>query len=194
MVSRDQGILDRARRFSRQGLIRNPEQQVYRNQGPWHQEVHELGWNYRLTDLQAALGSSQLKRIETFKSSRKRIWTTYNEAFRVLEHTQLPTRRSYADPMWHLYALRVPRNYRREFFVAMRSRGIGVQVNYWPAHLHPAFRALRQSIDAFPVARDFYGSQISLPLHTTLTHESVDQVIRVTKEVYELLDTSAVRG
>ena len=192
VVAKDATILDRARRFSRQGLVRSSAEHRYKDEGPWHQEVHEFGLNYRLSDLHAALGASQLKRIGHFKSVRKQIWEAYNSALGELNDVVLPTRRPDTDPMWHLYALRVPHEVRRETFIHLRKFGIGVQVNYWPSHLHPAFKDLIGSNEALPVARSFYDSEISLPLYTSLSPQSMDFVVKATQKAYALSCASSI--
>lgn len=177
VASVDSQILDRARRFSRQGIIRDPREVLLKHEGPWHQEVHEFGLNYRLSDIHAALGSSQLKRLSQFKTRRKEIWSEYNEAFGDLEGVVIPVRRSESDPMWHLYPLRVAARIRRMLFESLRAAGIGVQVNYWPAHNHPAFGLKDRWEIELPHALAFYQSEISLPLHTKLTQSQQEFVI-----------------
>ncbi len=162
-------LLEKAKRFSRQGLVRNPSEFKITGQGTWHQEVHELGLNYRLPDILCALGISQLKRIDDFKKTRAMNFSSYRELLGDLSRVQLPTQRSYVDPTWHLYPIQVEASNRKIIFEALRNSGIGVQVNYMPANWHPVFKDAEIKIGAFPKADAFYRQQISLPMHVNLT-------------------------
>ena len=175
VVSADPGVLEKARRFSRQGLVREPRDFVIKGEGPWHQEVHQVGLNYRLSDVHAALGESQLSRVATFKLRRSEIKASYDKRFQILDTLHVPSQRSYADPMWHLYPLRVPLNCRRECFDRLRSRGIGVQVNYLPVYRHPALKGFGCSGD-FPSAEAFYAREISLPLHVGMSDSDSSRI------------------
>lgn len=172
----DSVIFDRAKRFARQGLVREPERFVITDEGPWHQEVHAFGLNYRLPDILAALGQSQLNRIPEFKERRRQIKLAYDEFFRGIPELTVPVAGPDADPLWHLYPLRVPANRRREMVEKLREAGIGAQVNYIPAYWHPAFSAETYPKGLCPIAEDYYRSEISLPLHTRLTDREVEYV------------------
>jgi dTDP-4-amino-4,6-dideoxygalactose transaminase len=164
-------LLEKARRFSRQGLVRNPKEFKIADQGSWHQEVHDFGLNYRLPDVLCALGISQLNRIELFKRARAMNFSSYKELLGASSGVQLPTQRSYVDPAWHLYSIQVEASNREVIFEALRNSGIGVQVNYIPANWHPVFKDKDLKVGAFPNADDFYRKQISLPMHINLTEK-----------------------
>ena len=170
-------LLARARKFSRQGLVRDSNQFLIKNQGLWHQEVHEFGLNYRLPDVLCALGISQLKRLASFKKRRREIFNFYSEAFQKFELVQTPTEKAYIDSNWHLYPIRVPASRRFEIFAWLRNSGVGVQVNYLPAHLHPVFQQYGYKPGDFPVAESFYESEISLPIHFDLTKQDLIKVV-----------------
>jgi perosamine synthetase len=172
----DPSIFDRAKRFARQGLVREPDRFMIKDEGPWHQEVHEFGLNYRLPDILAALGLSQLNRISDFKERRRQIKSTYDAFFKETPELTVPVAGPDADPLWHLYPLRVPSNRRREMVEKLREAGIGVQVNYIPAYWHPAFSQESYPRGLCPIAEDFYQTEISLPLHTRLTDREVEYV------------------
>lgn len=173
-------LLARARSFSRQGLVREPSKFKLANPGPWHQEVHAFGLNYRLSDVLCALGISQLKRLTTFKNERESIFNHYLNALAKVEGLSLPVRRSYADPMWHLFPIRVPANQRLRIFKELRKAEIGVQVNYLPAYAHPVFSNRGSLSDSCPEAERFYKSQISLPLFTGLSASDQNKVTEST--------------
>jgi dTDP-4-amino-4,6-dideoxygalactose transaminase len=164
VASLDPALLERAKRFSRQGLVRNPEEFKISNQGIWHQEVHEFGLNYRLPDVLCALGISQLNRLQTFKNQRSEVFANYNEALCGIEGLELPSKRDYVDPMWHLYPIKVPDRRRKEIFCILREAGILVQVNYLPANQHPVFESLGYKASDTPEAQIFYSREISLPM------------------------------
>ena len=166
----------RARSFHNHGLVRDPAQQVMPTEGPWHQEVHEPGLNYRLPDVLAALGTSQLMRLAEFKIRREQIHSLYGELLADVEELELPAQRNYVDPMWHLYPLRVPASQRRTVFEQLRQAGIGVQVNYLPAYWHPAFADKGYSRGLCPNAEDYYAREISLPMFVGLTDAQVEFV------------------
>lgn len=182
VVSPHTDILERARLFSRQGLVREPDQFRMTSEGSWHQEVHQVGLNYRLTDMQAALGLSQLSRLACFKSRRAEIKGSYDERFRVLDGVETPVQRPEADPIWHLYPLRVPASKRRDLFVSLRRDGVGVQVNYLPAYRHPALTAFGRP-EEFPASEEFYAREISLPIHAGLTDSELDKILRLVMAV-----------
>lgn len=177
VLSPDSELLTAARRFARQGLVREPDEFAITTEGPWHQEVHAFGLNYRLPDVLAALGTSQISRLSEFKDKRQHVKQRYDAAFGDLAGVTLPHCEPDVDPMWHLYPLRVPAERREETFVALRNAGIGVQVNYIPAYWHPAFDSSRYPRGLCPVAEEYYSREISLPMHTKLSQHDIDQVI-----------------
>ena len=169
-------LTERARAFRNHGLVRDRSLFQIQDEGPWHQEVHEFGLNYRLPDILAALGTSQLRRLAQFKQRRTEITARYNELLSGIQGLATPVRREYVDPMWHLYSLRILGGRRRQVFEAWRSAGVGVQVNYIPAYWHPAFQALGYKRGLCPVAEQFYQQELSLPLHPGLSDEQVEFV------------------
>ncbi|MBO2452184.1 DegT/DnrJ/EryC1/StrS family aminotransferase [Actinomadura barringtoniae] len=174
---KDAGLLDRARRFRCHGLVREADRLRSPDEGGWHQEVHSLGLNYRLPDVLCALGTSQLGRLAFFKERRAQLVARYNELLADVPGVRLPAVRPGADPMWHLYAVRVLDGRRREVYDRMRAAGIGVQVNYIPAYRHPVFEDLGYRRGMCPVAESFYEEQLSLPLFPDLTESDQDRVI-----------------
>ena len=170
-------LLEKARRFSRQGLVRDSSKFKISGQGAWHQEVHEFGLNYRLPDVLCALGLSQLKRLVEFKKKRSDIFETYSDAFRNIDAVSLPGKREYVDPTWHLFPIRVPAESRKSVFAELRAKGIGVQVNYIPAYLHPVFASEQYPQGLCPIAEKFYSEEISLPIHNGLNSQDQNSVI-----------------
>lgn len=182
VVTDDDALATRVRQYRMHGLVRDKEQQRYRDEGPWHQEVHDFGLNYRLPDVLAALGSSQLQRIALFKERRAAVFARYSAELADLGVT-LPTRREGADPMWHLYPLRVPAEDRRRIFDQLRARGVLVQVNYIPVYWHPVFEDLGYRRGLCPAAEQYYREEISLPMFAALTDDDQSRVIDAVREV-----------
>jgi dTDP-4-amino-4,6-dideoxygalactose transaminase len=147
------------------------------DEGPWHQEVHRAGLNYRLPDILCALGESQLARLTTFKAKRTAIFDRYQDGLTGVEGLRLPTRRPYVDPMWHLFPVRVEADRRRTVFDRLRAKGILVQVNYLPVYWHPAFEDLGYRRGQCPVAEQYYREEISLPMYADLSRDDQDRVI-----------------
>ncbi|MGW4482862.1 DegT/DnrJ/EryC1/StrS family aminotransferase [Amycolatopsis sp. NPDC004368] len=170
-------LLGRAQAFRNHGLVRDKAKQRYPDEGAWHQEVHEFGLNYRLPDVLCALGSSQLTRLAEFKKRRAEIHARYNASLADLDGVLTPPSRSGADPVWHLYPLRVLDGRRRALFDHLRGLGIGVQVNYIPAYWHPVFEDLGYRRGLCPNAEAYYEQELSLPLFPSLTDADVDRVV-----------------
>jgi UDP-4-amino-4,6-dideoxy-N-acetyl-beta-L-altrosamine transaminase len=183
VVCRDPELAQRAHEFHFIGLVRDRERFAMADEGPWHQEVHEFGLNYRLTDIASALGLAQLRRLESFKQRRAEITARYNAAFAAIDGLRTPTQRPDVDPAWHLYPVRVLDGRRREVFEAMRARDIGVQVNYIPVYWHPVYAGTGYRRGMCPNAEAFYAEELSLPLYPDLTDAQVDQVIETLVDV-----------
>ncbi|MPY96764.1 MAG: aminotransferase class V-fold PLP-dependent enzyme [Actinophytocola sp.] len=177
VVSPYEELLARARRFRNHGLVRDKAAQRRPDEGDWHQEVHEFGLNYRLPDVLAALGSSQLRRLAWFKQRRAEIHAAYDRGLADVDGVRTPVTRDGADPMWHLYPLRVLDGRRRALFGHLRGAGIGVQVNYVPVYWHPVFADLGYQRGLCPNAERFYADELSLPLWPGLADADVERVI-----------------
>ncbi len=158
------------------GITRDPEI-MFENQGGWYYEMQELGYNYRLTDFQAALGISQLKRADDGLERRKQIAKRYSEAFkndqRIICHSGIVEGHAY-----HLYIIEVMN--RKSVYNALREKNIFCQVHYIPVHSMPYYRSIRN--EHFPIAEKYYEQCLSLPMFPTLTDEEQDYVINSIRE------------
>jgi dTDP-4-amino-4,6-dideoxygalactose transaminase len=179
IASQNPQLLEKVRRFSRQGLIRDPELFQVPGQGAWHQEVHEFGLNYRLPDILCALGLAQLTKAESLKKKRSVIFETYTSLLRSCDAIKLPIQQEHVEVNWHLYPIRVAPKLRMRIYDELRRNGIGVQVNYLPAHLHPVFRKMGYRPGDFPISEEFYESEISLPIYPNLEIHQVEKVAEV---------------
>jgi dTDP-4-amino-4,6-dideoxygalactose transaminase len=184
VVTADAELLRRARTFRTIGLVRDPDRLRHPDEGPWHQEVHEFGVNYRLPDVLCALGSSQLRRLSAFALRRKEIHARYDAALADVPELRTPVTRDGADPVWHLYALRVLDGRRRRLFEHLRASGIGVQVNYVPTYWHPVFEDLGYRRGLCPVAETYYSQEVSLPLFPDLLDDDVDRVCQLIRDFF----------
>ena len=168
------------RRLRTHGITREPAELTAVPAGPWSYEQVELGYHYRLTDIQAALGWSQMDRLPEFLRRRRELAARYDRLLAELP-VHLPARRADRESGWHLYPVvldraRCVRN-RAEVFAALRAGGIGVNVHYIPVHLQPYYRKLGFKPGDFPVAEARYAAALTLPLYYGLTDAQQDNVV-----------------
>lgn len=180
-------LLERARKFSRQGLIRDEKNFKIKTEGSWHQEVHNFGLNYRLPDVLCALGVSQLKKMPQFKKQRNEIFNNYSSTIKENENLKLPVRREYVDPMWHLYPVRIKPIHRKFVFESLREKNIIVQVNYLPVYWHPVFENLGFKRGICPISENFYLSEISIPIYPGLKRENQNRIIEHLNEIIRMI-------
>jgi UDP-4-amino-4,6-dideoxy-N-acetyl-beta-L-altrosamine transaminase len=183
VTAKDPALVQRGREFHNIGLVRDPDRFQLEDQGPWHQEVHAFGLNYRLTDVACALGLSQLRRLPQFTRRRTEIKARYDGALAGVPGLGTPPQSPGAAPAWHLYPLRVLDGRRREVFERMRQAGIGVQVNYLPVYWHPVYTELGYRRGMCPNAEAFYEQELSLPMFPDLTDDQVDTVVETLTSV-----------
>ena len=149
---------------------------------PWYYEMHELGYNYRITDFQCALGSNQLLRLSEFLSKRKLIAEKYDSAFSKLDFFHTTKANDYIGHAYHLYPLCIDFNQlqknKLDFFKYLQNENISLQVHYIPIHLQPYYsKKYNFKIGDFPVAENFYKNEISLPIYPNLSLDDQDYVI-----------------
>jgi dTDP-4-amino-4,6-dideoxygalactose transaminase len=176
VVSNNETYLKLARKFRMHGLVRESKDFRHPDIGDWHQEVQSFGFNYRLSDINCALGISQLEKIDKFKKRRKEIFDYYNKELANLGEIQRPVTTIDSSPMWHLYPIRVEKTDRRTLFDFLRAHNIIVQVNYLPVYWHPVFEDLGYKRGLCPKAEDYYLREISLPIHPLLTDLDLEYV------------------
>ncbi|MBD8010982.1 DegT/DnrJ/EryC1/StrS family aminotransferase [Microbacterium sp. Re1] len=177
LVARTPAMAQRAHEFHFIGLVRDPSRFRITDEGPWHQEVHDFGFNYRLTDIASALGLAQLRRLDAFARRRAEITARYDAALAEVEGVRIPVQRADVDPVRHLYPVRILEGRRREVFERMRAGGIGVQVNYMPVYWHPVYQDQGYRRGMCPNAEAFYAEELSLPIFPDLTDHEVDEVV-----------------
>lgn len=176
-MTNDPALAERMERLRSHGITRDPAAMAWDSEGPWYYQQVELGYNYRITDLQAALGHSQLVRLDDYVARRHAIAARYDAALAGLPLTtpwQHPDSRS----ALHLYPIRLhDAARRREVFEALRAAGIGVNVHYIPVHTQPHYHRLGFRPGDFPEAERYYAGAISLPMFPTLTPAQQDEVV-----------------
>jgi UDP-4-amino-4,6-dideoxy-N-acetyl-beta-L-altrosamine transaminase len=187
VTTNDESLARALRRFRSHGITKDVEG----NHGPWYYEQHDLGFNYRLTDFQCALGISQLARLDSFVERRRSIAERYDAAFG--DNAGVRPLRAPVGSVgsYHLYVVRVAAPARRQVFDALRAAGIGVQVHYIPVYRQPYYRAHGFAEMSLANAEAYYAEAISLPMYPGLSADDVDLVVRT---VTQLVARATVRG
>ncbi|MBF0488511.1 MAG: UDP-4-amino-4,6-dideoxy-N-acetyl-beta-L-altrosamine transaminase [Nitrospirae bacterium] len=178
VLTNDKGLYDKLKMFGHHGITKSMDDFQYAPNGPWYYEMQTLGYNYRMTDFQAALGISQLKKLNEFIRRRREIAGLYNNAFRDNRYFDIPVERDYAKSAYHLYPIRLKDQYKddkRLIFPRLREKGIGVQCHYIPVTHHPFYRARGYTAHC-PNTDDFYSRQISIPIFPGMTDEDTQFV------------------
>lgn len=175
VMTRHTELAERLRRLRSHGMTRDPAMMSEPSHGPWYYQQVELGFNYRATDIQAALGVSQLARLDGFLARRRALADAYDQALTGLG-LQLPARQGSAKSAWHLYVVRIAER-RDEVFAALRAAGVGVNVHYIPVHLQPFYRQMGFAPGDFPEAEAYYAQALSLPLYPGLTEAEQHYIV-----------------
>lgn len=180
-------LYDRLIQFRTHGITKDSSKHINTEDGPWYHEQQYLGFNYRLTDFQCALGISQLKKLDRFLKRRREIAERYNKAFKNVDGIIIPYQREEANSSWHIYVLQLELEKltasRKEVFEALREERLGVNVHYIPVYYHPYYQQLGYKKGLCPLAEWLYERIITIPLYPKMTDEEVDMVIEKIKKV-----------
>lgn len=180
IATQDEALAKKCRLLRSHGMTREASDLTRRAEGSWFYEQQLLGFNYRLTDVQAALGQSQLSRMKAMHAARAVLADRYDERLAGLA-LLLPARFADRESAWHLYAVEIDASRttrtRAHVFEYMRATGIGVNVHYIPIHTQPYYARLGFKIGDFPASERYYAQALSLPLFPTLTEEKQDYVV-----------------
>jgi UDP-4-amino-4,6-dideoxy-N-acetyl-beta-L-altrosamine transaminase len=181
-VTNDESLANHMARLRSHGITREPAEMTHAPDGPWYYQQLELGFNYRMTDIQAALGLSQMKRLDEFVTKRHELAANYDSIFR----------NSFLNTPWqhpdcysglHLYVIRVPVENsefsRREVFERLRVNGIGANIHYIPIYRQPYYQCMGFNLNDFPEAEQYYAQAITLPMFPTLTLEQQLEIARI---------------
>ncbi len=177
ILTNNKDFYEKIKIFRHHGVEKKPEK------GRWYYEIKEPGFNYRITDIQCALGLSQLKKINKFLERRREIAKTYNKAFKDIKEIIPPVEKDYVKSAWHIYPIQVQGTDRKKTFESLQKKGIGAQVHYMPLHLHPFYRKkFGYKKGDFPIAEKYYERAITLPLFPKMTGKDIQYVIKVVKK------------
>ncbi|WP_404284842.1 UDP-4-amino-4,6-dideoxy-N-acetyl-beta-L-altrosamine transaminase [Exiguobacterium aurantiacum] len=186
ITTNDETYYQKLLQFRTHGITKNTDQ-LTDIHGPWYYEMQFLGFNYRMTDIQAVLGTSQLKKIERFIELRKMYVSEYDQAFRDVPEIEIPYQDESGESSWHLYIIRLNLDKlkvsRKEVFKALLSENIGVNVHYIPVYWMPYYQELGYERGISPNAEALYEEMITLPLFPAMTAEDVYDVIEAVKKV-----------
>jgi len=176
--------------FRAHGITKDPDKftnEKIRNAPPWYYEMQELGYNYRITDFQCALGISQLRKLDGFIKRRREIVKKYNESFKSVEEIITPYEKPDVKSAWHIYVIRLKldklRATRKEIFEALRAENISVQVHYIPVYYHPYYQKLGYKKGLCPKAEKYYEESITLPIFPAMKDQDVNDVIQTVHKV-----------
>lgn len=179
-VTNNPAIAERLELLRSHGITRNPELMTRTPDGPWYYQQIELGYNFRMTDIQAALGLSQMERLDQYVGRRNELADRYDELLSALP-VATPTQHPDSYSARHLYVIRIKPDAtdrsHREIFGYLRDHGIGVNLHYIPVHTHPYYERLGFKAGDFPIAEQYYREAISLPLFPTMSIEQQDEVV-----------------
>ena len=186
VLTNRQELCDALQLYRSHGITRDPSRMTRGADEPWYYEQIALGCNYRMTDLQAALGASQMTKLDAFVARRRQLVQRYHEKL-----NGLPIRTPYclpeANPSWHLYIVRLDldrvKKSKQEIFAGMKEHGVMLNLHYIPVHLQPYYRELGFGDGDFPVSEQYYREALTLPLYYDLTDAQQDEIIGALRDV-----------
>tara|TARA_Y100000590_G_scaffold18275_1_gene21761 strand:+ start:24014 stop:25174 length:1161 start_codon:yes stop_codon:yes gene_type:complete len=186
ILTNDKKIDERVKILRSHGVVRDPKL-MQSNHGPWYYEMQKLGFNYRISDIQCALGISQLKKINKFIQKRKKIAKIYDTAFGNDYRFIVPKVEKNYEHSYHLYPLQINFNLlkisKRELFNKMKKKNINLQVHYIPIHLQPYYKKnFKFKSGDFPIVENFYQKEVSLPIYFSLKSNEINKVIKYIKQ------------
>ncbi|CAM4393236.1 UDP-4-amino-4,6-dideoxy-N-acetyl-beta-L-altrosamine transaminase [Saccharibacillus endophyticus] len=185
IVTDNERFYRRLLQFRNHGMTRDP-QELISNEGPWYYEMQSLGYNYRMTDIQAALGTSQMNKLDAFIEKRKILADLYSAKLADTPGVILPSQHADASSSWHLYIIQLDSKLnipdRKNVFQKLRDMNIGVNVHYMPVYLQPYYKNLGYHRGLCPHAESYYENCLTLPLFPKMTEQDIDYVVTCIKE------------
>lgn len=176
-TTQDAGLARKMDLARSHGITRDPDQMTHAPDGPWYYQQISLGYNYRMTELQGALGLSQLKQLQSFLARRRQLAAQYDDLLAGLPLTR-PAQHPDTNSSWHLYVVRVPAERHTAVFEALRAAGLGVNLHYIPVHIQPYYQAMGFAAGQFPHAESYYAEAISIPLYPGLSDSDQKRVVQ----------------
>ncbi|WP_288581343.1 MULTISPECIES: UDP-4-amino-4,6-dideoxy-N-acetyl-beta-L-altrosamine transaminase [Lysinibacillus] len=174
IVTNNEDYYNKLLKFRSHGIEQTP---FANEQGAWYYEMTELGYNYRMTDLQAALGLSQMAKLDTFIERRREIASLYTSALKNVEGIITPTQLDGTNSGWHLYMIQLEYANRKQVFEKMRAENIGVHVHYIPVYWHPYYTQFGYEKGLCPIAEKWYEKALTLPIHQELSDREVKYIV-----------------
>lgn len=179
-LTNDVELADKMALLRSHGITRDPQLMTHEADGPWYYQQIDLGFNYRMTELQAALGISQMERLDQYIARRHQLAARYNDLLAALP-VSVPWQHADSYSGLHLYVItlqlgKITKTH-REVFESLREQGIGVNVHYIPVHTQPYYERMGFKPEDFPLAQDYYRQAISIPMFQTMTDEQQDLVV-----------------
>ena len=187
ITTNDEKLYNRLVLFRTHGITRDANRLANKKEGSWYYEQLELGYNYRITDIQCALGISQLNKLDKFIQRRKEIVQKYNNYLKDIDGVILPYQATYAKSSWHLYVIQLELEKfkvgRKIIFEALRAENIGVNVHYIPVYYHPYYQRLGYKKGLCPKAEKFYERALTLPLYPKMEEKDIEDVVTALEKV-----------
>ena len=181
LVTNDPAVANKLVRLRSHGITRDSAEMTHAPDGPWYYQQLDLGYNYRMTEIQAALGLSQMLRLDEFVAKRHALALQYNELL-VNEAVRTPWQHPDNYSSLHLYVIRLPLNKfeatRREVFERLRVNGIGVNLHYIPVYRHPYYARMGFESNNYPESERYYSEAISLPMYSELTKAQQLEIVK----------------
>lgn len=186
VLTNDAALYERLCLYRSHGITRDPRHMTKESDGDWYYQQAALGFNYRMTDIQAALGASQMDRLDAFVARRRALAARYDELLRDLP-LKTPFVMDGAQPSWHLYIVRIDfdrvHKTKQQIFAKMREKGIALNLHYIPVHTQPYYEALGFHAEDCPAAVEYYREALTLPLYPCMTDAEQEMVAQALREV-----------
>ena len=180
VLTNQKDLYQRLLLFRNHGITRE-KKKMAKFDGPWYYEMQQLGFNYRITDLQCALGINQLKKLEKYIERRRELVSIYNRGLSKIDKIILPVEKPYVRASWHIYYIRLKNaSKRRLIFEKLQKSNIGVQVHYIPVNLHPYYQKnFGYKVGDYPKAENYYQSTITLPLYPKMVNTEIKYIVSI---------------